>query len=353
MDLGSGKGYLSTHLSLQCHLPVLGIDSQPHNTSGAKRRADMLGRQWDSLVKFEVRKSQGKEGRSTQKEALELRDSFCDGDSAHQAKEQSGNVSEREQDEKTFVPQNSDYQGHSSLNASSTTCLEVDKKSRTVLDDKAKKLHSGGSIPEKLKLVENQHEKSHPEQTSTDTQSDKSNLAQGVTKSCKNQKKKSNSEPEKNISRTNQNTKSNKDPGMNFSSDNQTYKSSSLQETNVAGKLQKLSTNCVALTTYVSADTKLVDLVRDASDVISPAKPSEDLRLFLTGLHTCGPLASNMLRLFVKDESVQAMCGVGCCYQLMQEQFSDDNGCWPSDQSLQADSEGCCGGNADYYYFDL
>jgi hypothetical protein len=43
--------------------------------------------------------------------------------------------------------------------------------------------------------------------------------------------------------------------------------------------------------------------------------------IYIVGLHTCGPLAPSMLRLFVKDSSVKALCGVGCCYQQMEECF--------------------------------
>ncbi|KAK7471576.1 hypothetical protein BaRGS_00035804, partial [Batillaria attramentaria] len=32
-----------------------------------------------------------------------------------------------------------------------------------------------------------------------------------------------------------------------------------------------------------------------------------------------------MLRIFTEDESVKAICGVGCCYQLMEERFADES----------------------------
>ena len=41
----------------------------------------------------------------------------------------------------------------------------------------------------------------------------------------------------------------------------------------------------------------------------------------LVGLHTCGSLACNILRMFVESETATAVCVVGCCYQWMEEEF--------------------------------
>ncbi|MPC56439.1 Methyltransferase-like protein 25 [Portunus trituberculatus] len=44
--------------------------------------------------------------------------------------------------------------------------------------------------------------------------------------------------------------------------------------------------------------------------------------LGLIGLHTCGNLASSSLRLFVANPRVHFLCNVGCCYHLLEEEFS-------------------------------
>ena len=49
--MGSGKGYLSTQLVYQHQLCVVGVDAQTINTKGAQRRATLLGKQWNALVK--------------------------------------------------------------------------------------------------------------------------------------------------------------------------------------------------------------------------------------------------------------------------------------------------------------
>jgi 2-polyprenyl-3-methyl-5-hydroxy-6-metoxy-1,4-benzoquinol methylase len=50
VDIGSGKGYLSSHLSLRHGLQVLGIDASKTNTDGATGRDLRLGKQWNGLV---------------------------------------------------------------------------------------------------------------------------------------------------------------------------------------------------------------------------------------------------------------------------------------------------------------
>ena len=39
----------------------------------------------------------------------------------------------------------------------------------------------------------------------------------------------------------------------------------------------------------------------------------------LVGLHTCGDLCSNLLRLFCSSDVMKSMCCVGCCYHHITE----------------------------------
>ncbi|XP_075253821.1 putative methyltransferase-like protein 25 [Convolutriloba macropyga] len=43
----------------------------------------------------------------------------------------------------------------------------------------------------------------------------------------------------------------------------------------------------------------------------------------LVGLHTCGDLAANSLRLFLKSEKCRFICNVGCCYNTLTEQYDE------------------------------
>lgn len=50
--------------------------------------------------------------------------------------------------------------------------------------------------------------------------------------------------------------------------------------------------------------------------------------LILAGLHACGDLSVNMLRVFVSCEQVKALVSVGCCYNLLSEEScGDTNSC--------------------------
>uniref|UniRef100_T1GLK3 Methyltransferase domain-containing protein n=1 Tax=Megaselia scalaris TaxID=36166 RepID=T1GLK3_MEGSC len=44
----------------------------------------------------------------------------------------------------------------------------------------------------------------------------------------------------------------------------------------------------------------------------------------MTGLHTCGNLASTCLKVFQNQDDFKVLCNVGCCYHLINEEFSQD-----------------------------
>lgn len=44
----------------------------------------------------------------------------------------------------------------------------------------------------------------------------------------------------------------------------------------------------------------------------------------LVGLHTCGNLAANSLKQFVRNDDMKLLCNVGCCYHLLYEEFETD-----------------------------
>lgn len=51
VDVGDGKGYLSSRLSLEYNLKVIGIDGNQENTKTAEMRNEKLSKMWDHLVK--------------------------------------------------------------------------------------------------------------------------------------------------------------------------------------------------------------------------------------------------------------------------------------------------------------
>lgn len=52
IDIGDGKGYLSSMLALQHNIPVLGIDASPVNTKGAMERAEKVQKAWKHILKY-------------------------------------------------------------------------------------------------------------------------------------------------------------------------------------------------------------------------------------------------------------------------------------------------------------
>ncbi|XP_009954587.1 PREDICTED: methyltransferase-like protein 25 [Leptosomus discolor] len=93
------------------------------------------------------------------------------------------------------------------------------------------------------------------------------------------------------------------------------------------------------LTSCITAETELSDIVTDLEDCM------------MVGLHTCGDLAANTLRIFTAKPEIKAVCSVGCCYHLLSEQFENEEECpeevwgFPMCQYLK-DKGWCCGRNA-------
>ncbi|XP_074758883.1 putative methyltransferase-like protein 25 isoform X3 [Athene noctua] len=93
------------------------------------------------------------------------------------------------------------------------------------------------------------------------------------------------------------------------------------------------------LTSCITAETELSDIITDLEDCM------------MVGLHTCGDLAANTLRIFTAKPEIKAVCSVGCCYHLLSEQFENQEECleevwgFPMCQYLK-DMGWCCGRNA-------
>ncbi|KAK3140212.1 hypothetical protein QOZ80_5AG0397680 [Eleusine coracana subsp. coracana] len=58
-------------------------------------------------------------------------------------------------------------------------------------------------------------------------------------------------------------------------------------------------------------------------------EPKHSCPLILAGLHACGDLSVNMLRVFVSCEQVKALVSVGCCYNLLSEDCCEDTNSFP------------------------
>lgn len=313
MDLGSGKGYLSTHLAFQHKLSVIGVDAQTINTKGASKRADILSRQWEGLTRNEILRAQktipGKLGKKKKKELKKLE---CAGGLGQ--KEETGKSSDVSSD----IPDDifNDF----------SKFFEVQNKSK---NDK-----SNSENDERLEL----------------------NPSQIQENSCGPMKKELSGQMGSKTSvgvQVGGESKAACDIASLESTDNFPEKKNT--------KSSALKANHFPITTYINIDSDLSDIVKEAltlrssqpEPILAGLTSEEDSgelsteytvtagqtglpigsgstessaikeksRLMLTGLHTCGALGSNILRLFVNSANVKVLCNVACCYHLMSEKF--------------------------------
>ncbi|KAG8005612.1 Methyltransferase-like protein 25, partial [Nibea albiflora] len=80
-------------------------------------------------------------------------------------------------------------------------------------------------------------------------------------------------------------------------------------ERKAQNRTDSASTLFSPLTSYVTAETELRELIGELEDAV------------MVGLHTCGDLAPSTLRMFVAKAELAAVCSVGCCYHLLSEEF--------------------------------
>ncbi|KAH9493106.1 hypothetical protein Btru_022326 [Bulinus truncatus] len=79
-------------------------------------------------------------------------------------------------------------------------------------------------------------------------------------------------------------------------------------------------TEYVPVTTFVQPNMDLRKTIQSlAPHLCHRQLDISSLRLFLTGLHTCGSLAVTLLKLFLQDPGAVGLVSVGCCYQQMEE----------------------------------
>lgn len=302
VDVGSGKGYLSTHLSLQARLPVVAIDSQPGNTAGAQQRSDKLTKQWSALVKNEQKKKlprqQADKVTATGQNGVQISPIVHAGTAA------CGNIHRGE---------NPAVSGAARLNAKCDKDVELDGRrpgdnssGRATVDGVETGVETKLSVCDLHPVhVQNQPQNS-PVSCESCIQSNPVTVA-SMENTC------SHGDDVGDVARS---VVSLETRGINADLAASSSKAFTLHSDSDVSKA-----SCVPVTMFIGSDTNLAKVVADEAPALYGKENTDSLRLLLTGLHTCGPLGANMLRLFVRDAAVKALCGVGCCYQLMQERF--------------------------------
>ncbi|XP_054680030.1 probable methyltransferase-like protein 25 isoform X2 [Grus americana] len=278
IDIGSGKGYLSSFLSMQYNLQVYGIDSSNSNTNGAHERNRKLKKHWRA---YQSRgranlKSQRLEKANDRTVESEIKCKAVD------EKPLNNDSSLQSQDQ---VPSC----GFTEIATSETSKqTEVDLVARTQSDE--------NKLSEEVLAILNV------------LPSDAVEVFSSSHGNC----------------------------GELCEEEKAQRKMASLK-----AKASKSSESNLyfPLTSCITAETELSDIITDLEDCV------------MVGLHTCGDLAANTLRIFTAKPEIKAVCSVGCCYHLLSEQFENQEDCpeevwgFPMCQYLK-DKGWCCGRNA-------
>ncbi|KAI5617932.1 methyltransferase-like protein 25, partial [Silurus asotus] len=263
IDVGSGKGYLCSFLSMQYNLQVFGIDCSSTNTRGAQERNRKLkkfSRAYQKHVQFSSNHEVPNE---------ETRDRWENADERE----------ERMPDHQipTFqVQEEEDKNGgkeREQIDMAEAQCsLSPDQKDTSLSD------------------LSGTREPSEP--TNTDLENPFfSELAPDIV--------------EQSFPRV--------PPSQLSAEERERRKRENLERKARNGKGKSDNKNLYSpLTSYVTAETELRKLITELEDAV------------MVGLHTCGDLAPSTLRMFEAKQELRAVCSVGCCYHLLSEKFDED-----------------------------
>uniref|UniRef100_A0A8C5TKM7 Methyltransferase like 25 n=1 Tax=Malurus cyaneus samueli TaxID=2593467 RepID=A0A8C5TKM7_9PASS len=284
IDIGSGKGYLSSFLSMQYNLKVYGIDSSSSNTNGAHERNRKLKKHWRAY------KSRGRENLKCQ--SLEkANDRPVESEITCKTinEELLNNVKSLQNQDQVIIQDLVPSSGFMELTTPETS---AEAEAYLVTRTQSHETKLSEEVPDTLSVLP-------------------------------------------------------ADAVEDFSSPH--YNSGELREkekvqrkmTSLKSKARKSSESSLyfPLTSCITAETELSDIITDLEDSM------------LVGLHTCGDLAANTLRIFTAKPEIKAICSVGCCYHLLSEQFENQEEChdqvwgFPMCQYLK-DKGWCCGRNA-------
>ncbi|XP_071137332.1 probable methyltransferase-like protein 25 isoform X1 [Mytilus edulis] len=316
VDMGSGKGYLSTQLVYQHNLCVVAVDAQTVNTHGAQKRASLLGKQWDALVRQaeeEVvtgeRKKKGKkykkqmkklamigteDGEIIQNSDVHISDEVLydiqdlmnisdEKSSNFFCSESMGEISKAKNDKvgpllKDETKRNkSEETGHKEI-GDKHDCIVKENNAFNGIEDNKLTDMKNCNLPDQLSdlSLNNLH---HPTEDSKSS-GNHSNIHKHGKEHLSN----------------------------NNMEDLHLYESKN-------SKKDKLSRLHHPVTVYVDDSLDITELVKQTG------ADSGEGTLMLTGLHTCGSLGSSLQNMFINSSRTKVLCYVSCCYHLMNEEF--------------------------------
>uniref|UniRef100_H3BAQ3 Methyltransferase like 25 n=1 Tax=Latimeria chalumnae TaxID=7897 RepID=H3BAQ3_LATCH len=256
IDLGSGKGYLGSFLSMQYGLKVYGIDSSSTNTHGAternrklKKYGKAVKKKTDTDVKGDA--SEKEEERQAQEDG-NTKGSICE-------KLLRGNVS---------APQ------HQLASLDSAAVEQEPALVGSAISSEEEEAQNCATLQTECTLA------GHSESESCFLEvlpAEVADLSFTSTQRCQ-------------LSREEKERRKMVNMKKRFSD-------------------AKESSMYSPITSYITAESELKDIVSNVQDSL------------IVGLHTCGNLAADTLRIFVCKPELKAVCNVGCCYHLLSEEF--------------------------------
>ncbi|XP_020440293.2 LOW QUALITY PROTEIN: methyltransferase-like protein 25 [Corvus cornix cornix] len=284
IDIGSGKGYLSSFLSMQYNLKVYGIDSSSSNTNGAHERNRKLKKHWRAY------QSRGRESLKSQTlEKANNRPVESKIKCKTISEELLNNANSLQNQDQVILQDLVPSVGFTEM---ATPATNTETEADLVTGTQSHETKLSEEVLAILNVL------------SADAVEGFSSFHNNCEELCEEEK----------VQRkmTSLKTKARK------SSDSNLY---------------------FPLTSCITAETELNDIITDLEDCM------------MVGLHTCGDLAANTLRIFTAKPEIKAVCSVGCCYHLLSEQFENQEEChdqvwgFPMCQYLK-DKGWCCGRNA-------
>ncbi|XP_026778570.3 methyltransferase-like protein 25 [Pangasianodon hypophthalmus] len=294
IDVGSGKGYLCSFLSMQYNLQVFGIDCSSTNTRGAQERNR-------KLKKFS--RAYQKHGQSKSNQEVPDKET---GDREENDDEREGRMQghhrprlSHEQEEEEDGAKEREMKKHVTIDRNNHVA-EVQCSSSPDLDKDALSASSGPTNADLENLFFTELAPDIVEQASP-------RIPPSQLSAEERERRK-----RENLERKARNGKGNSDTKNLYS----------------------------PLTSYVTAETELRTLITELEDAV------------MVGLHTCGDLAPSTLRMFEAKQELRAVCSVGCCYHLLSEEFDEDaqeceSGVYGFPMSQYLREQACfCGRNA-------
>ncbi|EMP26518.1 Putative protein C12orf26 [Chelonia mydas] len=259
IDLGSGKGYLSSFLSMQYNLKVYGIDSSNTNTYGANERNRKLKKHWGA---YQSRARANVRGQMLE----EPKDRAVQDEIKCKA-----NISEK------LLSTNNSLLSQDQTASSDSVPLEIT-----------------GAFTDSAMLKTGKQTEPH---LVTQTQSDGNKISENAFSLL-------NILPADAVEAV-----SSSKCNMELCEEEKERR----KMASIKAKASKSNDSNIylPLTSYITAETELRDIITDLEDCI------------MVGLHTCGDLAPNTLRIFTAKPEIKAVCSVGCCYHLLTEEFEN------------------------------